>query len=80
MIPPSVKGAYERMTDPGTVTILTECTNAQTGAPLYVVCNVVRNEDGSVEAVPAAVMLTYDIRKHTIPPTIVTTQQQEQTP
>lgn len=72
MIPPHVKAAYEEMLRPGADTILAECVDAKTGTPLYVVCSVVHRKDGGVEAVPAAVMVTYDIRKHTIPPTVIT--------
>ena len=73
MIPEAVKGAYERLVRPGkfpevAVTVLLECTDAETGLPVHAVCLVVRKGDG-VEALPVAVMTSYDIRKRLIPPT-----------
>lgn len=72
MIPAEVKGAYERIVSPGKFpevvdTVLLECTDAETGLPVSAICLVVRKGD-EVEALPVAVMTSYDIRKRLIPP------------
>lgn len=72
MIPKSVKEAYERIVTPekfpdAVDTVLLECIDAETGLPVNAIC-VITQKGHNVEAIPVAVMTTYDIRKRLIPP------------
>jgi hypothetical protein len=67
-----IKEAFGRLVQPERFpdmheVVLLECTDAITGLPVHAVCAILKRGDG-VEALPVAVMTSYDIRKRLIPP------------